>query len=69
VAEHPNGLKQFRFNDKIAADLEVSENGHNIQALLGNGDHMHMLDNVQEGYMHFLIKTACRPGSNTAAGW
>ncbi|MBS2008588.1 MAG: hypothetical protein JST01_16190 [Cyanobacteria bacterium SZAS TMP-1] len=56
MTEYPNGLKQFRFNDKLAADLEVDNSGHTIRALLGNGDHLHMLDNVQEGYMHFPHK-------------
>jgi hypothetical protein len=56
VAEHTNGLKQFRFNDKLMADLEVNNDGHTIHALLGNGDHMHMLDNIPDGYMHFPHK-------------
>ena len=56
MTEHANGLKQFRFNDKIEADLEVTNDGHTIRALLGNGDHLHMLDNIQEGYMQFPHK-------------
>jgi hypothetical protein len=56
LTEHQSGLKQFRFNDKIAADLEVDNDGHSIKALLGNGDHLHMLDNIRDGYMAFPHK-------------
>jgi hypothetical protein len=53
VVEHPSGLKQFRFNDKIAADLEVDNGGTTIRALLGNGDHMHMMDNIEGSHIYF----------------
>ena|GEM_PF-613179 len=56
MTEYQNGLKQFRFNNKLEADLEVTNDGHTIRALLGNGDHLHMLDNIKEGYMGFPHK-------------
>jgi hypothetical protein len=56
MTEHQTGLKQFRFNDKLSSDLEVDHDGHTVRALLGNGDHLHMLDNIPDGYMHFPHK-------------
>lgn len=53
LVEHPGGLKQFRFNDKIAADLEVANGGTTIRALLGTGDHMHMMDNIPDSHIYF----------------
>jgi hypothetical protein len=56
MIEHAGGLKQFHFNGKVLADLEVDANKHTIRALLGTGDHLHMMDNTPGGYTHFAHK-------------
>jgi hypothetical protein len=53
MTEHAHGLKQFTFNDRLVADLEVAHDKHAVRAVLPNGDHLHMMDNVQGGFTHF----------------
>ena len=53
MTEHTNGLKQFTFNDKVVADLEVEHARHAVRAVLPGGDHLHMMDNVRDSFTHF----------------
>ena len=53
MTEHPNGLKQFTFNNRLVADLEVEHDRHAVRAVLASGDHLHMMDNIQDGFTHF----------------
>lgn len=51
--EHANGLKQFRLNGSSMPNLEIDPNHHVVRAVMSNGDHVHLTDNVVNGYMQF----------------
>ena len=51
--EHPNGLKQFRLNGSSMPNLEIDPTHHVVRAIMSNGDHLHLTDNVVNGYMQF----------------
>ncbi|MBP9093679.1 hypothetical protein KBI23_21855 [bacterium] len=56
VSEYAGGQKQYRLNETVLANMEVNNVNHEVKALLGNGDHLHMVDNVQGGFMNFNHK-------------
>lgn len=61
VAGEFNGVRQYRVNGAPEVNLEVSHQGHSVKAVLGNGDHVHMMDNVPGGNTFFQH----RDGSKT----
>jgi hypothetical protein len=56
VSEYAGGQKQYRLNETVLANMEVNNVNHEVKALLGNGDHLHMVDNVQNGFINFNHK-------------
>jgi hypothetical protein len=56
VSEYAGGQKQYRLNETVLANMEVNNVNHEVKALLGNGDHLHMVDNVQGGFINFNHK-------------
>lgn len=56
VSEYAGGQKQYRLNETVLANMEVNNVNHEVKALLGNGDHLHMVDNIQNGFINFTHK-------------
>jgi len=56
VSEYAGGQKQYRLNETALPNMEVNNLNHEVKAVLANGDKMHMVDNVPEGFMNFNHK-------------
>lgn len=61
VAGEFNGVRQYRVNGSPEVNLEIAHQGHSVKAVLGNGDHVHMMDNAPGGNTFFQH----RDGSKT----
>lgn len=53
VSEFADGQKQYRLNETALPNMEVNNVNHEVKAVLGNGDKLHMVDNVPDGFMSF----------------
>jgi hypothetical protein len=56
VSEYAAGQKQYRLNETVLANMEVNNVNHEVKALLGNGDRLHMVDNIKDGFINFNHK-------------
>lgn len=53
VSEYGGGVKHVRINDSIEPSVVISRDKNSIRAILANGDHVHILDNVAGGFTKF----------------
>lgn len=53
VSEYAGGQKHYRLNETVLANMEVNNVNHEVKAVLANGDKLHIVDNVQGGFMNF----------------
>ncbi|CAN5224433.1 hypothetical protein BH11CYA1_BH11CYA1_29330 [soil metagenome] len=56
VSEYAGGQKQYRLNETVLSNMEVNNVNHEVKAVLGNGDRLHMVDNIKDGFINFNHK-------------
>jgi hypothetical protein len=56
VSEYAGGQKHYRLNETVLANMEVNNVNHEVKAVLANGDKLHIVDNVEGGFMNFNHK-------------
>ncbi len=53
ASDYANGVRHYRVNDAPTPNMEVSADGHVIKAVVGQGDHLQLIDNVPNNFTYF----------------
>lgn len=53
ASDYVGGVRHFRINQSSGPTIEAIDNGHIVRAMVGKGDHLHMMDNTPGGNTYF----------------
>lgn len=53
ASDYAGGVRHYRVNDAPTPNMEVSADGHVIKAVVGQGDHLQLIDNVPDSFTYF----------------